>query len=173
MFNLVFVKENGLISSYAKVEQQELYQEGTDYNGQFIKYVPDALKDIDAGTLAQTYYVKEGVFNLLPAKDTEYLVWDLASESWLEPVGYLDTLKTTNTVEVNRLAGDKILSIYPFYLQHNIGRDIVSAEAVTMFAYIDSIRALADAAKISIAASTTLKDIRTIMNAYSADIKLI
>jgi len=160
MFNLVFIKE-GLITSYAKVEHKELYDENVNYNGQSIKFIPEELASIDAGTFITKYYVKNGLFKQLPSKDTDYLIWDLFSESWLEPVGYLETLKTTNTAEVNKLAEGKILGTYPFYLQHNIGRDPTSLLAIAMFTCIDSIRALAQTAKTAIGAATSIVDIRT------------
>ena len=77
------------------------------------------------------------------------------------------------TLEVNKLAGDKILAIYPFYLQHNISRDVNSLEAISMFAWIDSIRDLANTAKASIATATTIVDIRTAMTVYTDSLHLI
>ena len=65
------------------------------------------------------------------------------------------------TLQVNKLAGDKILATYPFYLQHNISRDPSSLEATTMFTWIDDVRALAQTAKASINTATSIVEIRS------------
>jgi len=172
MFNLVFIKD-GLITSYAKVEHKELYVENVSYGGQFIKFVPEELADIDASTFITKYYVKDDLFKQLPPKDTDYLIWDLPSESWLEPVGYLETLKITNIVEINKLAEVKILTTYPLYLQINLGREPTSLLTTTMFDWIDSIRALAQTTKIAINAAPSIVEIRDAVSTFTDNLQLI
>jgi ERCC4-type nuclease len=69
--------------------------------------------------------------------------------------------------KVNALAGDKILVKYPFYLQHNLGRDITSEEAITMFSYIDTIRNIANITKANIDIASNISELKAYLLQYN------
>jgi len=77
------------------------------------------------------------------------------------------------TAEINQLAMDKILPRYPYYLQFNTGREPSTPEAITMFTWIDSIRAFANLAKALVATDTDLVAIRAVMDQYVINLNTI
>lgn len=70
------------------------------------------------------------------------------------------THKLEYITEVDSLASVKILAIYPLYKQNNISRLPTSEEALAMYDYIDSIRALTRTAKAVTNAATSVVEIR-------------
>jgi len=75
--------------------------------------------------------------------------------------------------KVNALASDRILIKFPFYLQNNIGRNPTSIEAISMFAWIDSVRALANIAKVEISTASNMVEIRAAMSTFNDALLLI
>lgn len=82
--------------------------------------------------------VKASEFVSFPYKPSIYYVFDWKTKQWV----YQNKEQVDQTcAEINGLAGAKITLKYPIYAQLNIGR---TPEADAMYAWIDSIRALAN-----------------------------
>lgn len=118
------------------------------------------------------YYYKNSEFKQLPEKPSRHHIWDLETEQWQEPEGYLQTIQTENTTQVNQLSSRKILPKYPIHLQLNLPYDFGqdSIEVQTMRTWIDSVRTLANTAKAEIALATTLEEITTIVDTFKQEL---
>lgn len=125
--------------------------------------VEDSVKD---DIYLNTYY-KNNEFKQLPPKPSQYHIWDLASESWIEPEGYLQTIQTDGNKQINQLAGQKILSKYPIYKQLNIAR---TDEASAMYSWIDNIRDLSNIATANITQAVTQEEITAIVDNFKIEL---
>jgi len=69
---------------------------------------------------------------------------------------------------INELAGQKITAKYPIYKQLNVMR---TTDVTTMSTWIDSIRALAQAAKVTITAAPSIVEIKAAKAAFETAIE--
>lgn len=123
--------------------------------------------DEDFYTLCMFRYYKDGIFKVLPAKPSQYHIWNLETEQWQEPEGYLQTIQSDGNKQINQLASQKILSKYPIYKQLNLAR---TEEAQVMYSWIDNIRNLSNIANTNIEASTTLEQINSIVANFKTEL---
>lgn len=100
-------------------------------------------------------------------KPSKFLVWDTVLKSWKEPSNYFELVKEATLKEINSLASSKILSQYPIYKQLNLGRDSTIAEAITMYAYIDTIRNLSNITTEEVNSKATAEDIIASITTYT------
>ncbi len=103
----------------------------------------------------------------------KYATWDSTTNSWVDPLDILDLQKADAVLEVDSLASVRILASYPLYKQNNISRLPTSEEALTMYAYIDSIRALAQTYKAAINAATSIVEIRLAISDFTSVINTV
>lgn len=80
----------------------------------------------------------------------------------------LDEQKQEFIAEVNKLAGDKILSLYPIYKQINLGRTPEAQETIDMYAYIDGIRNHSNEANNGIILTTSIAEIRVLVDQFKS-----
>ena len=102
----------------------------------------------------------------------KYATWDSTTSTWVDPLDILDLQKADAVIEVDSSASVKILAIYPLYKQNNISRLPTSEEALAMYAYIDSIRALAQTAKAAINAATSIVEIKAAVEGFTNNLQL-
>lgn len=121
---------------------------------------------IDCGTHYIDIYYKEPVE--LPVKPNQYSEFNWETKQWEDPLAFLDTAKTDYKVEVNKLAGGKILSNYPTYRQMNYNRDPTAQATIDMNLWIDEIRAESNVATSSIDSATDLATIEGIVESFTA-----
>lgn len=140
---------------------------------------PDSIKETynivfldDSLDMSVIYYFKNNKPKQLPQQPTKYHIFNVTLEQWQEPEGYLQTIQTENTTQVNQLSSRKILPKYPIYLQLNLPYDFGqdSVEVQTMRTWIDSVRTLANTAKAEIASATTLEEITTIVDTFKQEL---
>ena len=103
---------------------------------------------------------------------SKYAKWDSVTNTWVDPLDILDLQKADAVLKVDNSASVKILAIYPLYKQNNISRLPTSEEALAMYAYIDSIRALAQTAKAVINAATSIVEIRAAVEGFTDNLQL-
>jgi hypothetical protein len=161
-----FNKETGLVNYLSDDVKEDLYIDGGEANGSITIQGYDNWVIGDILTTLHWTGSEVGVHAAQPDKD---YVWDKTTFSYVLPDNYLDTLKTTNTVEVNRLAWDKITVIYPLYKQLNVAR---TSEAGAMNTWIDSIRALAQTAKLAISVAPSIIEIRVAITTFTDNLQL-
>lgn len=163
---LIYLNKDSVVTGYIEVYNTEITDgkiSGTD------SYV--LVKDSLPENWNNTYY-KDDIFKQLPTRKNSYYTWNLSLEQWQEPEGYLQTIQTENTTQVNQLASQKIIQKYPIYLQLNLPYDFGqdSVEVETMRTWIDSVRTLANTAKAGIALATTLPEITTIVDNFKQEL---
>lgn len=121
---------------------------------------------LEAQELCKNYYYKN-ILKKLPIKPSLYHIWDIYSEQWIEPAGYLQTIQIDASKQINQLASQKILLKYPIYKQLNIGR---TPEAQVMYDWIDNIRNLSNIANASIEQAATQDEITTIVDDFKTEL---
>ena len=123
--------------------------------------------DEDFYTLCMFRYYKDGDFKQLPTKPSQYHIWNLQTEQWEEPDGYLQTIRADGNKQINQAASQKILSKYPIYKQLNIGR---TPEAQVMYDWIDNVRNLSNIATANITQAVTQDEITTIVDNFKTEL---
>ena len=88
----------------------------------------------------------------------------------LQVIKTLDELKVDAVLEINRLAGDKIILIYPIYKQLNIGR---SVDAPLMWAWIDSVRDLSNAENSAVNLAADSASIQSVIAGFKAALEML
>lgn len=108
-------------------------------------------------------YIKNGEIKTMPEKPSYLHEFDYNLEQWVEPLGYLATLITDFTAQVNQRASDVILGKYPIYKQlNNIGTD----DYTPMNNWINSIRDLSNSANDTISSAQDTQEIEAIYQDY-------
>lgn len=129
-------------------------------------YVDISDVELSDNLLLNSYY-KNNEFKQLPTKPSQHHIWNLALEQWEEPEGYLQTIQSDGSKQINQAASQKILSKYPIYKQLNLAR---TEEAQVMYSWIDNIRNLSNIANANIEASTTLEQINSIVENFKTEL---
>lgn len=112
-------------------------------------------------------YYKDGKVLPLPLKPDNYHTWNSFLEQWQKPEGYLQTIQSDGSKQINQQASQKILSKYPIYKQLNIGR---TPEAQVMYDWIDNIRNLSNIATANITQAVTQDEITTIVDNFKTEL---
>lgn len=111
--------------------------------------------------------VKLSEFVPFPYKPSQYYVFDWKTKEWV----YQGTEQKNDTFNnINNLAGVKITLKYPIYAQLNIGR---TPEADAMYAWIDSVRALADQYRTDVLNAKSEAEIDTLFAEYKIKLDAI
>ena len=158
MKNIVILNVDGTVSSFIEymVAAEELLE----------NMVALDTKPENLNILFKSYY-KNNEFKQLPPKPSQYHIWNLQTEQWEEPDGYLQTIRADGNKQINQLSSQKILSKYPIYKQLNIGR---TPEAQVMYDWIDNIRSLSNIATASIAQAVTQEEITAIADNFKTEL---
>lgn len=120
----------------------------------------------DASLIFNTYHwLGSSIGKHIERANTDQ-VWDAINYQYIYPITHMDLITQRAVDEVAILAQNKILQVYPFYRQHNLGRDPTSSEAIEMYAFIDGIRDSSNIAEASILAALTIEEIESIVNAF-------
>lgn len=136
MIYLFYKNDGSITTSY----------EGEQFEDQNIN-LPYVISEININFT--DYYVLDGVLTKKPVIEIP-----------------INKQKEATTILVNKLASDKILTIYPMYKQINLGRTPDSTEAVTMYAYIDLVRSLSNLTNTIINSSTTVESVRDVVESF-------
>lgn len=120
------------------------------------------------GYVDSSYYIDISTLEpiKIPLQPNQYAEFNWETKQWENPIGFLDTAKNDYKLDINRLAGDKILSQYPTYRQINYNRDPTAQATIDMNLWIDGIRAESNIATSSIDLATDLATIEGIVEGF-------
>lgn len=177
MFRIVFIDNQGLIKTVARVESKELYSEDEYYAGSSVKYIP-ALMDTLTDDELLRYYFKNDELKQLPEKPSQYHIWNLEIEQWQEPEGYLETIRRDAVSQINQLAGQKITAVYPITKQNYLqGRyielmmlgqtDSEEAKAIAAaWQFLKAVKDASDEANVRVNQADTLEVITAVVDEF-------
>lgn len=167
MIRLTFVnKDTGVVAYVAEMLPGDITYKDGDIVDNFIVKL-DGFSHLLSEELCRNYYYKNNEFKQLPTKPSQYHIWNLQTEQWEEPDGYLQTIQSEGNKQINQLSSQKILSKYPIYKQLNIGR---TPEAQVMYDWIDNVRNLSNIATANITQAVTQDEITTIVDNFKTEL---
>ena len=123
-------------------------------------------------------YIDNGVIAIFPVSPDNYHVWDWPTKKWVQPANYLANAINDATIQVNTMAGDKILGKYPDWKQRNMTARMLqlvklgtpdNAEGLALqavWAWIESVRAASNTANMQISACITVTQIQMALSTY-------
>ena len=158
---LLYLNKDNVVTGYTEVYNTDLVEGNIPGTDSYI-LIKDSLPDH-----WENAYYKAGIFKQLPPRTDFYLVSNLELEQWVEPEGYLQTIRADGSKQINQLASQKILSKYPIYRQLNIGR---TSEAQVMYDWIDNIRDLSNIATANITQAVTQEEITAIADNFKTEL---
>ena len=137
-----------------------------DVNNNYNQDSQDYVSGFFDGTLGYID-VKKKEFILFPDKPSGNCKWSYDLKKWVyNNQEYIDFICS----QINALAGNKITLKYPIYLQLNTAR---TPDADAMYAWIDSIRSLANEYRSKIVVLTDANDIDLAFNEYKVKLDSI
>lgn len=126
----------------------------------------------DNSIIFETYHINGLEIELHEPRKDSYQEWSAENLQWQDIPNKTDILINTYKEIINNFASQKIISKYPYYYQLNAPYDfgINSTEVISMRAWIDNIRGLANIAKSAIASANTLPEITTIVDNFKTEL---
>jgi hypothetical protein len=129
-------------------------------------------EDVDNNTIINTYHYSDNAIGYHIPRSNEFQVWNSEICAWENPGDYLVLLRNSKKNKINGIASYKISYVYPIYDQINKPYDFGpdSQEVLTMRAWIDNIRALANSSKAEIDTLSLEIEMDTVISTFEATI---